>query len=144
MVEGLCARHLPHLHAIAVKVSTRFAAGERALPNAGFIQSVVRSRQRYMRVHRLLCVLINSGALPNSDVDVIPDGNRDDDRRDAAGDTVGVDDGADGARMGSDGSLSVVGDVAGMLAVELSNDVGVVLKWGGDTGALAGAEDPTS
>lgn len=64
-------------------------------------------------------------------------GSRDGDSRDATGDDAGVDDGVDGAGVGS---LSVIGDVAEMLAVDLGDDDAVVLECGGDAGASAGGK----
>lgn len=55
-----------------------------------------------------------------------------------------MDNGADAAEVGSDGSLADVGDVADMLAVELGEEDGVVVEWGGDAGASAGREDPSA
>lgn len=77
-------------------------------------------------------------------MDAIPDGSRDGARRQAAGDCVCVENGADGACVGSDGELSHLGDVTSMLAVELGEDEWLMLEWGRDASASAGGEDPTA
>lgn len=51
---------------------------------------------------------------------------------------------ADGARVGSEGSLSLLGDVDEMLAFAIGEDDGLVLEWGGVASASAGGEDPTA
>lgn len=72
-------------------------------------------------------------------------GSQDGASRHAAGGCVGVDIGEDGARVGSDGSLSHFGDVAEMFAVVLGDHDVLALEWGGDASAsAAGGEDPTS
>lgn len=53
------ARPLPRLQAIAVnvmKLPTSVAVGERAFSNAGFLQSVLRTKLSYERLHRLLYI----------------------------------------------------------------------------------------
>ncbi|KAK1865335.1 hypothetical protein I4F81_007868 [Pyropia yezoensis] len=141
------ARHLPLLQAIVVKViklPNSFAAGERAFSNVVFIQSVLRTKLSYERLHRLLYIYSISRALPDADVDASPDSSLDGDGTGVAGDGRSLDDEADGGEGGSDGSLSDVGDVADMLAVELGEEDGVVVEWGGDAGPLAGREDPSA
>lgn len=127
-----------------IKLPNSFPAGERAFSNAGFIQSVLRTKLSYERLHRLLYIYFNSRALPDADVDASPDSSLDGDGTGVAGDGESLDDGADGGEVGSNGSLSDVGDVADMLAVELGEEDGVVVEWGGDAGPLAGREDPSA
>lgn len=57
---------------------------------------------------------------------------------------MGVVDGADGAGVGSDGTLFDVSDVADIDGVGLDKCIWALLKWGRDVGASAGGEDPTA
>lgn len=57
---------------------------------------------------------------------------------------MGVVDGADGAGVGSEGSLFDVSDVTDIHGVGLGKQIWALLKWGRDVGASAGGEDPTA
>ena len=64
--------HIPSIQNVAVKVlsmPTSFAAGERAFSNVGYIQSVLRTKLSYERLHRLRYIYFNYRSLPDTDVD---------------------------------------------------------------------------
>lgn len=66
---------LPHLQAVAVKVMKMpvgFVAGERSFSNAANIQTKLRTRLSYSKLHMLLYVYYNSRVLPEI-MDVAPD-----------------------------------------------------------------------
>lgn len=70
---GTC---VPHLQAVAIKVMklpVGFAAGERSFSNAANIQSKLRSRLSYDRLHKLLFVYFNSRSLPQMPPGMGPD-----------------------------------------------------------------------
>lgn len=127
-----------------MKPPTSFAAAERAFSNTGFLRSELRTGLSYEGLHRLLDPFIYYWNLPHADMDAIPDGSGGGARRHAAGDCVGVENGADGASVGSDGELSHVGDVTWMLAVDLREDEWLMLEWRRDASASAVGEDPTT
>lgn len=96
-----------------MKLQTSFAARERACSNAGHIQSVLRTRLSYERVHRLLFIYFNSRILLDAELDAVHLGD------DGAAISEDSSDGEAGGSVGSDASVANIDAVEQLFADEM-------------------------
>jgi len=97
--------HIHSMQTVAVKLMSMpksFAAGERAFSNAGYIQSVWRTKLSYARLHLLLYIYFKYRLLPGMDVDAAAAALR------SGGEDEQVSSDDEEGSVGSDGSLSDV------------------------------------
>lgn len=101
-----------------MELPTSFAAGERAFSSAGHMQSVLRIRLSYERLHCLLFIYFNSRSLPDADLHGVDLGD------DGGAISEESSDGEAGGSVGSDASVADIDAVAPLLADEMDEQSG--------------------